>query len=273
MAEGCGWLPVRLPRMKMLALPFVVFLVACGGGEEQDDYSEVMRAAMDAPAVRVTEWGDSTAAGSQLPSGSSPLAEAQRWLSSHGYRVEANNEAVGGMPALNLLRGRHPAYLGVRFQDFPSLSWSDIGMIRSGINELRIGQSQNDFRWTLQQLVDAHRAAQKVIVLTTPSPLDPAVIGRDRVAYVKASAETVREVFRANRDIAILCDQYRYAEDAGIVTWKLDGVHPNEAATVFEGRREARCILRATELLRSSHAIPLRNRGPVGELAEAADRQ
>ena len=240
--------------MKPLTLLLALLLAACGGGDADDfDAAETAgapRAAMAAPAVKVMEWGDSTAASSQLSNGSSPSAEAQKVLRRLGYNFEVKHEAVGGMPAVNLLNGRHPLHLGVPFQQFPSLAWADIGMVRSGINEGRLGHTQEEFRDALQRLVNKHRAAGKIIVLTTPSPMDPAIIGPARVEYVEASAVTVRQVVRANPDIAVLCDQNRHAKEAGIVTWKVDGLHPNEEATVLEGRFQARCILRAAQLLR-----------------------
>lgn len=237
--------------MKLSLALAALLLAGCGGGDPEDFDSEPApaRAMMSTATVKVMEWGDSTAAGSRLSNGSSPSQEAQKVLRRLGHNFEVKHEAVGGMPAVYLLEGRHPLYRGVPFRDFPSLAWADIGMVRSGINENRIGQTQEDFRSALQTLVNAHRAAGKVIVLTTPSPMDPAIIGAARVAYVEASAQTVRKVFRANRDIAVLCDQNRYAKEAGIVAWKLDGVHPNEKATVLEGRMEARCILRAATFL------------------------
>ncbi len=231
----------------------VLILAGCGGGDPEDDPDEqdiepAPRAAMAAPAVKVMEWGDSTAAGARLSNGSSPSREAGIWLARWGYSFDVRHEAVGGMPAVHLLTGKHPLHLGVKFQRFPSLAWADIGMVRSGINEKRM-QTQEEFGATLQDLVNKHRAAGKVAILSTPSPMDPAIIPAATVAYVDASAATVRKVYRANRDVAVLCDQHRYTINHGMVTWKLDGMHPNEAATVWEGRLQAKCILRAAQLL------------------------
>ncbi len=238
--------------MKLLPLLFVLLLAACGGGDADDlaDIEQAPRAAMAAPAIKVMEWGDSTAAGSQLSNGSSPSREAQKLLTRKGHNFEVRHEAVAGMPAVYLLNGRHPLHLTVAFKDYPSLAWAAIGVIRSGINENRLGYTQEEFKAALQHLVNEHRRVGKVVILVTPSPMDPAVIGPQRVAYVEASAQTVREVFNANRDVAVLCDQNRYAKEAGIVAWKLDGIHPNEDATSIEGSRKARCILRAAQLLR-----------------------
>lgn len=239
--------------MRVLALAISALLLAgCGGGDPEDfaDIEQAPRAAMAAPAVKVMEWGDSTAAGSQLSNGSSPSFEAQKTLTRMGYNFQVKHEAVGGMPAVYLLNGRHPLHRDVPFPQFPSLAWADIGVVRSGINEGRLGYTQEQFRSTLQTLVDIHRAAGKVIVLVTPSPMDPAVIGPQRVAYVEASAKTVRQVVSANPDVAVLCDQNRFAKWSGIVTWKVDGLHPNEEATRAEGKKKARCILNAASLLR-----------------------
>jgi hypothetical protein len=243
--------------LRWLLYLLVFLLAACGGGsveEEEEGEAEVEATVMmhksgTTVPLNVMEWGDSTAAGSRLPNGSSPSAQAQRVLGKWGYAYEVKHEAVGGMPAFFLTTGRHPLYRGVALEDFPSLAWADILAVRSGINELRTDQTQAMFEATLQEIVDVARSKNKPIILSTPSPLDPAIAGPASVAFVEASARTVRRVARANPDVAILCDQNNYAKLVGIVTWKLDGVHPNEEATVIEGRKFARCVLRATELM------------------------
>ena len=94
--------------------------------------------------------------------------------------------------------------------------------------------------------MDEHRVAGKVIILTTPSPFYPAFVGPLRVAYVQASAKTVRKVFRANRDVAILCDQNRYAIEAGMVAQKLDGCTRTKQLRCSReaGQPDASCGLR-----------------------------
>lgn len=239
--------------MKFATILLFIFLSACGGGDassgEDGSIAEAGRRRSQSSAIKVVHYGDSTQEGGNLSNGSSPSAEAQKVLNLWGESFLLINEGIGGSTAYSLQIGKDRIHMGVPFREFmPAAAPAIIELRYHGANEYREGITQEEFGATLQRLTNISRNHGVYVILTTPSPPDPAIIGPARVQWAAESAATIRGVFRANMDIAVLCDQYRYAEEAGIITEKVDGLHSNEVATVFEGRKLARCLLRANDL-------------------------
>jgi hypothetical protein len=206
----------------------VLFLSACGGGGDSLFY------------------GDSTEAGTRITT--NPSAEANKQLIEWGYGSthSAAHEAVGGSTAEMLLHGRerlHPEHFSITIANEPAA----IVGFRYGINERREGWTHEQFKGHLRQLISLSLAAEKGVILATPSPADPTIIGPNLVAYIEASAVAIREV-AAEYPSVVLCDHNQRAKDYGILG-TVDGLHPDVRATIFQGRYQARCVLQASRRL------------------------
>jgi hypothetical protein len=216
--------------MKRLLILFITtLLIACGGGEQGMFY------------------GDSIEAGSRITT--SPSAEAQKWLTDHDSTLSVSHEAVGGSTSKMLLLGQerlHTQTFAITMAQQPARI---VGFRYSGLNEKREGITQEEFRAILLELTRVAEQAGKVVILSTPTPVDPTILSAASVQFVEDTAESVRVV--AAYTGAVLCDQNQRAKDyAHLGTLAtIDGAHPTDAATVLHGRFQALCVLRAERRL------------------------
>lgn len=233
-----------MKRRLFLSTPLL--LSACGGGEPDDDTIELAaapRSAALAPPVKVVLYGDSTEADNILkPYGVVPAQETRDWLAAHGYRFEVVVDAIGGTTAQSLLTGTDRVHNGVPFSEFMPASGAQIISLRYGVNERRDGYTHEQYAAVLQRLVNIARANGVFVVINTPSPVSGV-----KASYVEGSAVAARGVFHANRDVAVLCDQFYYANLSGM-TATLDGVHPTVLVNEFQERKLAHAIVRANML-------------------------
>lgn len=238
---------------KCMAALLAALLTACGGGEleedeaetlqlaeEQQEYRPAPRAALARHPVKAVMFGDSTEAGSAIRRVTNPAKVAQRWFDARNLSYQVTEEAAGGTTAHQLLLGqdrRHDAPFDQTLQGMPDVR---VVSFRYGINEVRAGTPE-EFRAALRALVELSLAAGKRVILQTPSP----VSREDLLAEVEQNVTVIRQVARTWRGRGVtLCDQWRLGHYFG-VTDTIDGVHPTIEAYAFQGRIEARCILRA----------------------------
>lgn len=255
--------------MKRLAtILLALTLAACGGGSVEDDYTgPTADASAEYPAhaegrrkprrpaqqsttpTKVVLYGHSIEAGTRLSNGSSPAAEAHARLLALGHNFTVTHDAIGGSTADSLVHGRDRIHLGTPFSTFMPATGASIIGLHYAHNEPREEFTLEQFKARIETLVAQSRAAGKVVVLSTPTPVSAEDGANPKMAaFIPLAAEAVREVQAANADMTVLCDQFRFVTELGW-TATLDGVHPTEEMTANIGHRRANCILRAADLL------------------------